>query len=130
MYDNILFKPLRLRTNVSAAGRSILEGLLQKEKEVRLGASRDFAEIKAHHFFQELNWADLVDKKITPPYNPNVSDQLDLKHFDPEFVREPVPASVGRSGPNSSRLVSASVMEADGVFEGFSYVPPASDAFD
>lgn len=27
MYDNILFKPLRLRTNVSAAGRTILEGV-------------------------------------------------------------------------------------------------------
>ena len=39
-------------------------------------------------------------------------------------------ASVGRSGGNSSRLVSASVMEADGVFEGFSYVPPAVDASD
>ena len=25
MYENILFKPLRLRTNVSANGRSILE---------------------------------------------------------------------------------------------------------
>ena len=58
------------------------------------------------------------------------SGQLDLKHFDPEFVREPVPASVGRSATNGSKLVSASVMEADAVFEGFSYVPPAEDAFD
>ncbi|GFO10851.1 serine/threonine-protein kinase sgk1-like [Plakobranchus ocellatus] len=129
MYDNILFKPLRLRTNVSAAGRSILEGLLQKEKESRLGANRDYHEIKSHDFFADINWQDLYDKKITPPYNPNVSGQLDLKHFDPEFVREPVPASVGRSAGNS-KLVSASVMEADAVFEGFSYVPPSEDAFD
>ncbi|XP_059149487.1 serine/threonine-protein kinase Sgk1-like isoform X1 [Physella acuta] len=129
MYDNILFKPLRLRTNVSAAGRSLLEGLLQKEKENRLGAKRDFQEIKNHDFFSDINWQDLYDKKITPPYNPNVTDHLDLKHFDPEFVREPVPASIGRSGGQGSRLVSASVMEADGVFEGFSYVPPSEDAF-
>jgi serine/threonine protein kinase len=27
MYDNILYKPLRLRTNVSASARSILEGV-------------------------------------------------------------------------------------------------------
>lgn len=38
-------------------------------------------------------------------------------------------ASIGRSGGQGSRLVSASVMEADGVFEGFSYVPPSEDAF-
>ncbi|VDI23929.1 serum/glucocorticoid-regulated kinase 3, partial [Mytilus galloprovincialis] len=97
MYDNILYKPLRLRTNVSSAARSILEGLLQKEKEQRLGAKKDFHEIKTHSFFSDINWDDLDKKKIHPPYNPNVSGQLDLKHFDPEFVREPVPASVGKS---------------------------------
>ena len=52
---------------------------------------------------------------------------MDLRHFDPEFVREPVPASLGRSADN--RLVSASVQEADAAFLGFSYVPPTEDAF-
>ncbi|XP_060069915.1 serine/threonine-protein kinase Sgk1-like [Ylistrum balloti] len=128
MYDNILYKPLRLRTNVSAAARSILEGLLQKEKEKRLGCQQDFMEVKSHEFFKDLNWDELDEKKMKPPYNPNVSGQLDLKHFDPEFVREPVPASVGKS-MGTSKLVSASVMEADSMFQGFSYVPPAEDAF-
>ncbi|XP_041358653.1 serine/threonine-protein kinase Sgk1-like isoform X2 [Gigantopelta aegis] len=128
MYDNILFKPLRLRTNVSYFARQILEGLLQKEKDSRLGAKKDFQEIKGHDFFESISWDDLYARKIKPPYNPNVSGQLDLKHFDPEFVREPVPASVGRS-VGSCKMVSASVVEADGVFEGFSYVPPAEDAF-
>ncbi|ESP05450.1 hypothetical protein LOTGIDRAFT_181288 [Lottia gigantea] len=127
MYDNILYKPLRLRTNVSSAARSILEGLLQKEKENRLGAKRDFPEIQGHDFFMDINWDELDKRKIQPPYNPNVSGQLDLKHFDPEFVREPVPASIGKYG--SCKMVSASVVEADGVFEGFSYVPPSEDAF-
>uniref|UniRef100_A0A0B7B813 Protein kinase domain-containing protein n=1 Tax=Arion vulgaris TaxID=1028688 RepID=A0A0B7B813_9EUPU len=130
MYDNIIYKPLRLRTNISSAGRSLLEGLLQKEKGNRLGAKRDFLDIQYHGFFSSINWQDLYDKKITPPYNPNVSGHLDLKHFDPEFVREPVPASVGRSSGNSSRLVSTSVMEADRVFEGFSYMPSTEDAFE
>lgn len=128
MYDNILYKPLRLRTNVSTSARSLLEGLLQKEKEQRLGARKDFNEIMSHGFFSEINWSDLDARKIDPPYNPNVSGQLDLRHFDPEFVREPVPASVGKS-PAINKLVSASVMDADGMFQGFSYVPPAEDAF-
>lgn len=127
MYDNILYKPLKMRTSVSIQGRQLLEALLQKEKERRLGAQQDFVEIKTHAFFASINWDDLYHKRIQPPYNPNVSDPMDLKHFDPEFVREPVPASVARSG---DILVSASVQEADNAFEGFSYVPPAEDAFE
>lgn len=47
---------------------------------------------------------------------------MDVKNIDPEFVREPVPNSVGKSvDPNT---VSASVQDADNVFEGFTYVPP------
>lgn len=46
--------------------------LLQKEKEKRLGAKRDFEEIKHHDFFADINWNDLDSKKIPPPYNPNV----------------------------------------------------------
>ncbi|KAK3596784.1 hypothetical protein CHS0354_038786, partial [Potamilus streckersoni] len=128
MYDCILYKPLKLRTNASAVARSLIEGLLQKEKEKRLGAKKDFCEIKAHDFFADICWEDLDAKKLVPPYNPNVSGQLDLKHFDPEFVREPVPASVGKSA-SGNKMVSASVIEADGMFQGFTYVPPAEDAF-
>ncbi|CAG5131001.1 unnamed protein product [Candidula unifasciata] len=131
MYDNILHKSLRVRDEmVSSAGRSLLEGLLQKKKENRLGAKEDFTDIKNHIFFREINWQDLYDKKIMPPYNPNVSGHLDLKHFSPEFVHEPVPASVGKSGGCASKLVSASVMEADRVFEGFSYMPSNDEAFE
>ncbi|KAK7488522.1 hypothetical protein BaRGS_00020307, partial [Batillaria attramentaria] len=72
MYDNILYKPLRLRTNISMAGRSILEGLLEKDKEKRLGAKRDFEEVRQHDFFADIDWDDLYNKRIQPPYNPNV----------------------------------------------------------
>ncbi|KAI8495889.1 PREDICTED: serine/threonine-protein kinase Sgk3-like isoform X2 [Branchiostoma belcheri] len=127
MYENILYKPLKLRTNISPAARHILEGLLQKEKEDRLGTGdKDFEEVKTHAFFSSLSWQDLLERKIPPPYNPEVSGQLDLKHFDPEFVREPVPGSVGKS----TGVISASVQEADAAFMGFSYAPPAEDAFE
>lgn len=29
-------------------------------------------EIKSHIFFSLINWDDLINKKITPPFNPNV----------------------------------------------------------
>jgi hypothetical protein len=74
---------------------------------------------------------------------------MDLRNFDPEFVREPVPgksatsvasihecltnvfccvaASVGKSATGGGKLISASVIEADNAFQGFSYVPPADE---
>uniref|UniRef100_A0A8D2KCN0 AGC-kinase C-terminal domain-containing protein n=1 Tax=Urocitellus parryii TaxID=9999 RepID=A0A8D2KCN0_UROPR len=122
MYDNILNKPLQLKPNITNSARHLLEGLLQKDRTKRLGAKDDFMEIKNHVFFSLINWDDLINKKITPPFNPNVSGPSDLRHFDPEFTEEPVPNSIGRS-PDSI-LITASVKEAAEAFLGFSYAPP------
>ncbi|PKU27934.1 serine threonine-protein kinase sgk1 isoform x2 [Limosa lapponica baueri] len=72
MYDNILNKPLQLKPNITNSARHLLEGLLQKDRTKRLGAKEDFMEIKNHIFFSPINWDDLINKKITPPFNPNV----------------------------------------------------------
>ncbi|KAM9298537.1 serine/threonine-protein kinase Sgk1 isoform 2-T2 [Morus bassanus] len=126
MYDNILNKPLQLKPNITNSARHLLEGLLQKDRTKRLGAKEDFMEIKNHIFFSPINWDDLINKKITPPFNPNVSGPSDLRHFDPEFTDEPVPSSIGQS-PDSI-LITASVKEAAEAFLGFSYAPPV-DSF-
>lgn len=72
MYDNILHKPLHLRPGVSLTAWSILEELLEKDRQNRLGAKEDFLEIQNHPFFESLSWTDLIQKKIPPPFNPNV----------------------------------------------------------
>ncbi|XDV46230.1 hypothetical protein PO909_014155 [Leuciscus waleckii] len=126
MYDNILNKPLQLKPNISNAARHLLEGLLQKDRTKRLGFTDDFTEIKNHMFFSPINWDDLNAKKLTPPFNPNVTGPNDLRHFDPEFTDEPVPNSIGCS-PDSA-LVTASITEAGEAFLGFSYAP-AMDSY-
>ncbi|ELU03722.1 hypothetical protein CAPTEDRAFT_172316 [Capitella teleta] len=128
MYDNILHKPLRFKNNAaSPTAKNLLEGLLQKDKEKRLGAKNDSADIRSHSFFSAIDWKLLESRKIKPPFIPNVSGHMDLRNFDPEFVREPVPASVGKSATGGGKLISASVIEADNAFQGFSYVPPADE---
>lgn len=126
MYDNILNKPLQLKPNITNSARHLLEGLLQKDRTKRVGAKEDFMEIKNHIFFSPINWDDLINKKITPPFNPNVSGPSDLRHFDPEFTDEPVPNSIGQS--SDSILITASVQEAAEAFLGFSYAP-SMDSF-
>ena len=46
--------------------------MLKKDKEYRLGALRDFDDIKTHAFFAAINWIELDARRYPPPYNPNV----------------------------------------------------------
>uniref|UniRef100_A0A671S7X5 Serum/glucocorticoid regulated kinase 1 n=1 Tax=Sinocyclocheilus anshuiensis TaxID=1608454 RepID=A0A671S7X5_9TELE len=108
MYDNILNKPLLYIYIYIYRFYYIL------------------TEIKNHMFFSPINWDDLNAKKLTPPFNPNVTGPNDLRHFDPEFTDEPVPNSIGCS-PDSA-LVTASITEAAEAFLGFSYAP-AMDSY-
>ncbi|XP_044031561.1 serine/threonine-protein kinase Sgk3 isoform X4 [Siniperca chuatsi] len=127
MYDNILHKPLAMRPGASSTAWSLLQGLLEKDGTHRLGSRDDFNEIKEHSFFSSINWDDLEQKKIPPPFTPNVSSYCDISNFDPEFTDEMVPNSVCWSQEHS--IVNASVMEADDAFVGFSYAPPSDDSF-
>ncbi|XP_027200210.2 serine/threonine-protein kinase Sgk2-like [Dermatophagoides pteronyssinus] len=120
MSDNILHKPVRLRANISASTRNIIESLLQKDKRRRLGAIEDAEEVKRHEFFKPINWIDLENKRIPPPFNPNVRDNYDLRNIDPEFVRESIPNSVMRNGIGTNASLN------DNAFQGFSYVPAAT----
>lgn len=59
MYENILHKPLVLRPGISLTAWSILEELLEKDRQSRLGAREDFVcnvltyqallHLKGHH---------------------------------------------------------------------------------
>jgi len=126
MYDAILHEPLRIRNSVSRPAQFLLDGLLQKNPSNRLGTANDFGDLVNHEFFASISWPDLEAKRIKPPYNPNVKGPMDLSQLDPEFTREAVPASVGRS----VGVISASVQEANEEFVGFTYVPPSEEAFD
>ena len=119
MYENILHKPLKLRPHITPSARNILEGLLQKDKMMRLGSGiGDAKDIMAHPFFRSINWDELYNKRYEPPFNPNVKGDLDLRHFDPEFTREAI--SDKPSPPKSGVSVSVT----DDTFAGFSYIPP------
>lgn len=119
MFENILHAPLQLRSGVSEAACSLLKRLLERDASRRLGASRDVAELQEHPFFASINWDDLVARKVTPPFNPQVTSPCDVSYIDPEFTRQPVPASVD----GGCRAAGAS--EA---FPGFSFKNPAGSA--
>jgi len=44
--------------------------------------------LKGHQFFSNINWADLEDLYIDPPYKPPVKNDLDTCMIDDEFMNE------------------------------------------
>ncbi|XP_027725622.1 serine/threonine-protein kinase N3 isoform X4 [Vombatus ursinus] len=105
---------------LSVEGLALIQKLLQKCPEKRLGAGRqDAEEIKVHPFFRSTDWEALLSCQVQPPYVPLLHGPADLCHFDQEFtVLPPALTPPDPHCPLSSRQQAA--------FRGFDFV---SDRF-
>lgn len=71
MYRKILQDPLQFPADIDRDAKSILIRLLDRDPARRLGAG-GASEIKAHRFFETVDWKRLLQKKIQPTFRPNV----------------------------------------------------------
>jgi len=117
MYERIVEQPLRLVMVGSPSAREILQQLLHKDKSKRLGAKRDFDEIKDHAFFMPIEWDKLLRRELKPPFIPRVRSEIDTSQIDKDFTN--VRPNPGSLIPNTPRLL-APIDKAD--FPGFSYI--------
>lgn len=119
MYKNIAFGKVRFPKEVlSPEGRSFVKGLLNRNPKHRLGAINDARELKAHPFFQDIDWNLLRAKNIPPPFKPHISSETDTSNFDPEFTNE-------STSVLKKHMEMASTPLSPGVqanFKGFTYV--------
>lgn len=76
--------PVKHGIEVSPNAKDLIKKLLEKNRKKRLGQSRDIAEILEHPFFKGLNIEALIQKKLIPPYQPEIND--DLKYFDQKLT--------------------------------------------
>lgn len=91
LFREILLKPVCFPATLSEPAKHFLNGLLIKDPTKRLGGGPDDArEIMIHAFFRGLNWQDLLEKKITPPFVPEITSETDTRYFDRQFTTEPV----------------------------------------
>lgn len=119
MYKNIAFGKVRFPKEVlSPEGRSFVKGLLNRNPKHRLGAINDARELKAHPFFQDIDWNLLKAKNIPPPFKPHLSSETDTSNFDPEFTNEST--SVLRKHMDMASTPLSPGIQAN--FKGFTYV--------
>ena len=64
---------------------SLLQRLLTRDPSRRLGAGpNDADDVKAHPFFRDVNWDDLINKRVPPPFCPTLRHASDTEWFDTE----------------------------------------------
>lgn len=88
MYQKIAFGKVKFPRDVlSPEGRSFVKGLLNRNPRHRLGAIDDGRELRAHPFFNDVDWEAVRQKKIPPPFKPHLLSETDTSNFDPEFTQ-------------------------------------------
>uniref|UniRef100_A0A3Q3FIV4 protein kinase C n=2 Tax=Kryptolebias marmoratus TaxID=37003 RepID=A0A3Q3FIV4_KRYMA len=92
VFDSIVNDEVRYPRFLSPESASLIQQLLLKDPERRLGAGEeDAAAIKQHRYFQGMNWDALLAKKVKPPFQPVIKTPQDVSNFDEEFTcLEPV----------------------------------------
>uniref|UniRef100_A0AAR2IQJ0 non-specific serine/threonine protein kinase n=1 Tax=Pygocentrus nattereri TaxID=42514 RepID=A0AAR2IQJ0_PYGNA len=91
LFELILMEDIKFPRTLSADAKSLLSGLLIKDPNKRLGGGPDDAkEIMRHSFFVAIDWQDLYDKKLIPPFKPQVSSETDTRYFDEEFTAQTI----------------------------------------
>ncbi|KAF3849428.1 hypothetical protein F7725_015925, partial [Dissostichus mawsoni] len=88
VFDSIVNDDVCFPRFLSPDAVSLMQKLLQKAPEMRLGGGEgDASEIKRHKFFQGMDWSALLAKKLKPPFLPVIRALKDVSNFDEEFTR-------------------------------------------
>lgn len=113
IYDAILADEPLYPIHMPRDSVSILQKLLTREPELRLGSGpTDAQEIMSHAFFRNTNWDDIYHKRVPPPFIPQITSPTDTSNFDTEFTSvTPVLTPV--------QSVLSQAMQEE--FRGFSY---------
>ncbi|KAG7454903.1 hypothetical protein JOB18_003531 [Solea senegalensis] len=91
LFELILMEEIRFPRTLGPEARSLLSGLLKKEPMQRLGGGPDDAkEIMQHKFFAGIEWQDVYEKKLVPPFKPQVTSETDTRYFDEEFTAQTI----------------------------------------
>ncbi|UKZ78996.1 hypothetical protein TrVFT333_006747 [Trichoderma virens FT-333] len=89
--DKILNQSIHLPESLPPAAQDILLKLLCRSPEQRLGAHEGASEIKAHPFFEGIDWHKLIRRKYQPAFKPTFYDSHLEQHGVPESLEAPDP---------------------------------------
>ena len=75
IYRKIINTKPRYPDGFDSKLKSLVKHLLRRDLSKRFGNLKDGAEdIKGHRFFEDINFNDLLDRKLKSPYTPSSKD--------------------------------------------------------
>lgn len=111
----ILKAKLGMPQFLTPEAQSLLRALFKRNPQNRLGhGPKGIEDIKAHPFFAKIDWPNLYQRKVEPPFKPACGRPDDAFYFDREFTSRT---------PRDSPGVPVSA-HSHALFKGFSYVAP------
>ncbi|KAI9493766.1 kinase-like domain-containing protein, partial [Zychaea mexicana] len=114
MYRRVLQDPLEFPPDTDFETAEFLSALLERDPRLRLGYN-GVDEIKQHMYFSDVDWDQVYQRSLVPPYVPDLRSSLDFSNFDPSFLEMPAVLTPVASAVDLSQ-------EMQQVFDGYSFV--------
>lgn len=71
---------------VSSQARSLISSLMNFDPNKRLGGgAADGEEVRLHNFFDAVDWQQVLQREVQPPFRPQASNPLDTRYVDSQF---------------------------------------------
>lgn len=80
-YALILKNVLTIPKNFSKSSIDLINGLLESAASKRLGSKHDAEDLKRHEWFKDVDWLNIYEKKVKPPYVP--SEEFEKSDYVP-----------------------------------------------
>ena len=107
-------KKVEMCNNFTEGAKDLISKFLTVEPKNRIGyGSNGIEDIKKHPYFANIDWKKLEERKIKPPFVPQIQNDTDVMYFDKAFTTKPVAGSWIEMADN--------VKKEDNIFDGFTY---------
>ena len=101
-------QPLKMDNCFSEEAKDLINKLLVIDPKNRLGVGKDGVEkLKQHPYFKDVNWEDLEQLKVTPPFIPEIDEPNDLKYIEKTIEENKIENSEDSEG-NTDHYVNFS----------------------
>lgn len=91
LFELILMEEIRFPRSLGPEAKSLLAGLLKKDPKQRLGGGPGGSQEVMHHgFFATIDWQEVVQRKLVPPFKPQVTSEVDTRYFEDEFTAQAI----------------------------------------
>merc|ERR1711988_1461223 len=98
IYQKILSGKIVFPKLFDKNAKGLVKKLLTAELSKRYGNLKNGVDdIKQHKWFKDINWTDMLEKKIAAPFKPTVKSQSDTSNFDDYPDSDELPPVVSAS---------------------------------